>query len=58
LSYPAVYRAAAKADAILPATIIVALTKVACIGASTTPIPYMQLAPTLHVIQHTDRNLL
>ena len=58
MSYPAVYRAAAKADAILPATIIVALTKIACIGAATTPVPYMQLASAMSAAEESDQKTL
>src|SRR5262249_53463241 len=45
-------------DAILPATIIVALTKVARIGAATTPIPYMQLAATMSAAEEPDQKAL
>jgi hypothetical protein len=58
LPHPAVYRAAAKADAILPAIIIVALAKIACIGAATTPIPDMQLASTLSTAEESYQKTL
>ena len=47
MSYAPVYRAAAEADAILPAIIVVALAKVARMGAAAAPIAYMQLASAM-----------
>ena len=58
MPHPAVYRATAKADAILPAIIMVALAKVACIGAATTPIPDMQLASTMSTAEETYQKTL
>src|SRR5215469_15667047 len=58
LSYAPVYQAAAEADAILPAIIVVALTKVARMGAATAPIPDMQLASTMSAPQEPDQKTL
>jgi hypothetical protein len=58
LSYAPVYRAAAEADAILPAIIVVAYAKVASMGAAAAPIPYMQLASTMSAAQESDQKTL
>src|SRR3984957_18707995 len=52
------YRAAAEADAILPAIIVVAFAKVARMGAAAAPIPYMQLASTMSAAQESDQKTL
>ena len=55
MSYPAVYRAASKPNAILPAIIKVAFAKIACIGAAAAPVSYMQLASTVSAAEESYR---
>ena len=58
MTQPAIHRSATKADAILPAVVIVSLAEITRVGPATAPVAHMQLAPTMPTAEQSHQQAL